>query len=485
MTIPTFGTDLIPSQPVFPTLPSVGLTEAERELVNVLSKTLAQTKQHLGLRDAYYDGMQVVTNLGIAVPPELSKLRTVIGWPALGVDSLEERLDVEGFRYPDALDSDQELWDWWQDNNMDEESQLGFLDSLIHGWSFIAVGSSDEMDSPLITVESAYNLAALWDPQRRHITSALRLYSNDDGSQSATLYVPNETVALEMDREGHWQVTARDVHNLGRVLIVRVANRQRVTDRVGRSEITPAVMSITDSACRTLLGIEVAREFYSAPQRWVLGATEEAFVKADGSTASAWETYLGRILALERDEEGNLPEVGQFQPYDPSAFTKVIDMYADVMAGIFGLPPHYLGKTTANPASADAIRSAEQRLIKRAERRQRAFGGAVEEAMRLALMVRNNGVIPDGARRLETQWKSAATPTPGATTDAAVKQVSEGIVPATSDVLLSRLGYSAVERRRIALERKQFAGNQFLTELASGIQTPGTQQTQPGNGAVQ
>src|SRR2546430_15415250 len=42
-------------------------------------------------------------------------------------------------------------------------------------------------------------------------------------------------------------------------------------------------LPISDAGCRTLLGLEVAREFYSAPQRYILGASEEAFQDADRS----------------------------------------------------------------------------------------------------------------------------------------------------------------------------------------------------------
>ncbi|MBQ1164171.1 hypothetical protein KBZ21_39905, partial [Streptomyces sp. A73] len=40
--------------------------------------------------------------------------------------------------------------------------------------------------------------------------------------------------------------------------------------------------------------------------------SESAFQDAEGNTKSAWETYIGRVLALERDEDGQVPTVGQF-----------------------------------------------------------------------------------------------------------------------------------------------------------------------------
>src|SRR5699024_5320406 len=79
------------------------------------------------------------------------------------------------------------------------------------------------------------------------------------------------------------------------------------------SEITPAVRSLTDSAMRTLVGAEVAREFYAVPQRYLMGAPESFFLDEDGNPRGAWDAMMGKILAIERDEEtGDVPTVGSF-----------------------------------------------------------------------------------------------------------------------------------------------------------------------------
>jgi hypothetical protein len=208
---------------------------------------------------------------------------------------------------------------------------------------------------------------------------------------------------------GGWEVVDRDMHGLGVVPVVRLANRQRTADRVGRSEITPDVMSITDAACRRLMGIEVAAEFFGAPQRYILGASESAFQDAEGNAKSAWETYIGRMLALERDEDGNVPTVGQFSAHDPSGQTKIVDLYARIMASQMSVAPHVLGYSSDNPASADAIRFADNRQVKKAERRIRRLGTGWQQAMRLALWVRD-GEPPDKTRRIETVWRNPATP---------------------------------------------------------------------------
>lgn len=456
----------------FSTLPLSGLSDDEEQTLTKLRVQLETEQPWFSLLDAYYRGMQVVQDLGISIPPEMRGLRTVIGWPRVVVDALHERLSVEGFRYGAEDDADSDLWDIWQASEMDDEHGLAILEALICRVGYITVGSPDEPGDPAVMcAESGQNLTAIWDVRTRRITSALRLYV-EHTRQYGTLYLPDQTVALGWDSNG-WKVENRDMHRLGKVPVARLVNRGRARHRDGESEITPELMSITDSACRTLLGIEVAREFFSAPQRYILGAKESDFQAADGTPKTAWQTYIGRVLALEADATGNAPTVGQFPAGDPSSMTNVLSEYARIVAGISGLPTAYLGIETVMPASADAIRVADFRVERRAIARQRSFSRGLEDAMRLAWEITHGAEPPADMRSLETLWASPAIPTIAATTDAIFKQVSGGIIPATSDVTLARLGYSAAERRRLEADRKQDLAEMTLLELSHSIEAKG------------
>lgn len=451
-----------------PALRLVNLSDSEDATVRRLEAQISAHRYGMELHDSYYRGTVRIQDLGISIPPQMRQLHTALGWPRVCVDALDERLDVEGFRYPSDTDVDEDLQGIWEANALGSESQLANHDALVFGRAYVAVGSGDgDGAPPLITVESPLDLAVEWDARTRSILNALRVYGFE-GTKQATLYTPDETVSLVW-AEGGWTVIERDQHKLGMCPIVRIANRPRSYDHDGTSEITPEVMSITDSACRTLQGLEVAREFYSAPQRYILGASEEAFQAADGTPLSAWQTYLGRVLALESDAEGNTPTVGQFTPYDPSAFTKVVDMYAKIISSITGLPPHVLGYTTDNPASADAIRSSEMRLKLKADRKTRMFGTGWRDVMKLALLVRD-GSLPADADRIATVWADTATPTPAATTDSVFKQVQMGAIPPTSDVTLELLGHDAVARRRLAQDRAEDPGRQIEAEVAQSLE---------------
>lgn len=467
-----------------PTLPLIGLSDDELKILTMLRSDLFSQRSKLELFDAYFNGEQLVRDLGISIPPQLNGLHTVIGWPRIGVEALEQRLDLEAFRWADGSDS-AELDEIAEANDLFDESSLAHLDALTYGREYVTVGSSDDPEAPpLITYESPLDMTLDWDARLRLPRFALResLDRFDFGlspdERLISLYMPDETIfAVEVN--GGWEVIDRDQHRLGVPPVLRMANRQRTADRVGHSEITPEVMSITDAACRRLMGMEVAAEFFGAPQRYILGASESAFQDAEGNAKSAWETYIGRVLALERDEDGAVPEVGQFTAHDPSGQTKIIDLYARIMATQLGLPPHMLGYTSDNPASADAIRSSEGMLVKKAERRIRRFGATHREAMRLALWVRD-GTPPDKTRRIEAVWRNPATPTLAAQTDAAVKMVQAGLLPADSDVALEMAGLTEDQRRRVASERRRAQGDALLARLTAGTPEPDQERAPEG-----
>lgn len=460
---------------------SADLSEEEQSLVNQLNWRRSEAVPFLGQLEEYYDAEQHMRHLGIAVPPELHALRTAAGWPGIVVDTLDERLDVQGFRLGGSLTADDDMWDIWTHNRMDHDSGLAHLDALLYGRAFVMAGTSaDDSGIPLITVESPLSMAADFDTATHRVTSALQVYDYW-GDQAAALYLPDQTVHLVNPGGKGWVVRERDQHNLGRCPVVMLTNRGRTSDRYGRSEITPEIMSWTDAACRTLLGMEIAREFFAAPQRYIIGASEAAFQDADGNPKSAWETYIGRILALEADEEGNLPQVGQFSVAPPQAFTDQLKALSQLVSARTGVPQHLLGWSADNPASADGILAAESALNRRARRRQRGLGPDWQQVMELALMIANNGRLPADAHKIETLWMPPETPTPSETSAAILAQVQAGALPPTSDIALARLGYSPMEREQIVADRKAEASRTNLAAIADSLTAGSLQKAMGAN----
>ena len=363
----------------------------------------------------YYDGEQPLSYMQPELLAELDgRVRqVVIHWPQLVVDALEERLDVEGFRLGDEVDD--RIWGWWQTNDLDVDSQEAHLDALICGRSYIIVGTSeDDPETPLITVESPEQVWAARDPRTRKVNAAVKSWRDDDQAEWLTLYRPELTAHWRLNGP-KWEQTADiDEHKLGRVPVVPLVNRSRTLRKAGRSELAP-IVPLSDAACKIATDMMVAADFHAIPRIVALGLTEDDFTDRDGNPVSKWEQIAGRIWST--GAQPGEADIKQLPEADLRNFHDTINSLARLAAAMAGLPPHFFGWSDSNPASADAIRASETRLIKRAERRQRPFGGSWEEAMRLGFLV-TDGELPDGAARMETVWRDPATPTVAQAADA-------------------------------------------------------------------
>jgi hypothetical protein len=413
--------------------------------------------------EAYYEGSQTTEQFGISIPPSMQNLKVVAGWGGTVVDVLEERLDWLGWT---AEGDDYGLGDIYAANMLDVDSGMAHLDSLIYGTSFVSVGTGmDGEPSPLVTPHSPLSTTGLWDRRTRRLAAACSVVSDGGQVLEATLYLPDQTVTVA-PQNGTWIVLERDEHNLGRVPVVRMPNRVRGSRDEGRSEITKAVRYYTDAAVRTMLGLEVNREFYNAPQRVGLNIPQDAFTDASGNAISQWSAIMGRVWMLppNEDEAGPAPDVKQFSPSSPAPYLDQVRGYATLLAAEAGLPATYLGIHTDNPASADAIRALEARLVKRAERRQAVFGRAWLEVARLALLVRD-GSVPDTFDSFSVRWRDAATPTRAAAADEATKLIAAQVLPADSTVTYDRIGLTPAEQRQVAADKRRTQGSALVDRV--------------------
>lgn len=440
----------------------MSLTSEELGLIASMVKKLKHHDHKNSELEKYYEGKTRLKDLNISIPPSLKLVDSVVGWAGTAVDVLEERLDFEGY-----INDNYGLNDIYRANELDLESSLGHKDALIYGLGFVFVGRGMEGEpDPLITIESPKKATAIYDLRSRRISAALLTTRTERGDVLAgSLYLPEQTIYFESFERTFVEV-ARDVHNLGRVPVAPLINNPRSGDPEGRSEITKAVRSYTDSAMRTLLGAEVAREFYSAPQRYVLGAPQDTFLDSDGNPLNPWSVIQGRVLGVPyNDDEGVMPTVGQFQANSPAPYFEQIRQYAQLIAAETAIPASYLGFQTDNPSSADAIRQMEARLVKRAERRQRQFGRTWSEVGKLALLVRD-GSIPAEAINLRPIWRDAATPTRAAAADETVKLIGAGVLSADSEIVYNRIGLSDSDKQLLKSEKATSQAVSLIGTLA-------------------
>jgi hypothetical protein len=428
--------------------------------------------RELAENSSYYEAEHRPKALGLAVPPQMRHLLAKIGWASIYLDSMEERLNIEGFRMAGAETADDQLWSWWQANNMDTASSQAHLEALIYGRCYVTVSAPDPDDlladqsAPIIRVESPTNVYAEVDEVTQRVTRAIRVIDREGKPRRVTLYLPDVTYFLESANTGglvQWvDYLPPQEHELGAVMVVPVLNKKRVAELYGKTEIKQSIKSAIDAACRLMMDLQAAAELMAIPQRVLFGANFDELIAQTGG--SKWEAYIANVLAFD-DPDG---KIAQFAAAELQNFVNGMRQLEKNVLNDTGLPPTYMSVTSDNPASADAIRASESRLVTKAERKCKIFGDAWEQVMRMCLRVMNRGSIPANAFRMETVWRDPSTPSFAAMADAITKlamaKTPDGRPVMPLEMARIKLGFSDVERRQMDKWDRQ-AASRVLSDL--------------------
>lgn len=416
-------------------------------------------------RRRYFECKQLVRHLGIAIPPQLQSFETVIGWPYKAVKSLASRIKLGGFAVPGGDASEFGIDRIWADNRLGIEAHHAHMSALTYGVSFVAVMAGGPGEpAAVVRALSPTSTTALWDANQRRASAALSVVSAEAGHPTEFILYLADKVVTGVFRQGRWVIEDAP-HTLGRCPVVVLAYDSSPEYPFGRSRISQGVMKITDEAIRTALRMEVTAEFYSAPQRYILGADESAFTGPNGEQKTALEAITGRILGLSKDEDGDVPTVGQFQQASMSPHTEMLRTIAAKFAGETSIPVGALGIIHDNPASDAAMHTAYLDLNSDAESAHEPFGAAWIDAMRMAVEISQGST--DGLELLSTKWRNPATPTIAAQADATSKLVAAGVLPADSAVTLELMGFDQTTIDRIVADRRRSTAGARLDVLRS------------------
>lgn len=431
--------------------------------VQELTNRLNMARSANFTKERYYSSASRLKDMRIGLPPHMSQLGAVTDWPRLAVDSVAHRIRIKGITHPDA-GADQVVRQVVRDNNLLDEVHMAITDSLIYGVGFLAVHAGDVAAGEpeiIVSSESPNSITAEWDSRTKRITSALKVIYDQDGQEDGrVLFLPDETITYNAKGE----VIDVDRHGAGRVQVIRIVNRGRTSEPWGQSDINRAVRYYTDAAVRTLVGMEVSREFFATPQRYILGADEGLFIDEDGNPIPAWESYIGRYIALDRDEDGNLPSLGTLSSSTPEPYTALLESYSKLCAAAADVPSSHFGLVNQSlPSSADAIRAEEQKLIQKVESKLPSITSGIQSLFDLIFDVLGYQVEP-----VRVYMANPATPTPAATVDATVKLIQVGAVSATSDYVYELLGVAPQMADAIRAELSKDKSLGLLSQL-SGV----------------
>ena len=454
----------------------VGLSDDEQATLKGLLAQLNAKRERNELRRRYYDGHNRLRDLGISIPPQLRNVEVVVGWPQKAVDAMSRRTILQGFTSTGGDELTALVDRIWEDNRLASEIPSAHTSALIHSCAFLFVTMGDESagePGALVTACSAENATGTWDRRRRAVREALSIVDVDEKTGNPTrmnLYLPNQVVVLRETSPGVFD--SMPIDHAGGVPVEMLPYRASLDRPHGRSRITRGVMYLTDSAVRTMLRTEVGAEFYNAPQRYVLGADDDTFTDDSGTPIPAWQAVLGRLLTLSRDEDGELPVVGQFAQQSMQPNIEQLRSIAQMFAAETSLPVNSLGIVQDNPSSAEALKVVNEELGVEIEHWQRtALGPAHRRAMlRAVAMSTDSPAALSEALSLRANWAPWSTPSEASQAQAAAARVQAIPRLAETDVELARMGYTPDEIDRIQNTWRRGDAGARLDALIAGTQ---------------
>lgn len=442
-----------------------GLGESEQaklaELVDLLNKHEVKNR----LKDRYYEGKVTLgeVNLGIALPEGMRGLEVGCAWGAKTVDVLAGRSMFDGFVGVNGVE-DTELSDLVRDNNLVAEYPKACRDELKIGCSFATLSADDEIGCK-IRFHSAQTAAALWSGEKGRIDCGLAIIDtaqfNGEKHHVPTLVnLYTDDAIWVLRRTGDEWVAEHHPHRMGRPLMEPLIFNPTSSKPFGQSRIKEPVRRLIQGYVRTIANATIGLEFSTAPQKYLLGVTDEQF---DAVVNQKFRQYVGNILAATvNPETGEKPTFGQLTQGSISPHVEMLRILATQFSAATGLTVTDTGVVNdANPTSSDAILAQSQTLVSMAEQLNASNGDALRTIGMMALAVKNNTTLDsltDAQRNIMAHFKNPAMPSVAVTADAAIKIASARPEFASTDTFLEMIGFDQADIRRIKAQEMRQRG---------------------------
>lgn len=430
------------------------------------------------LYDAYYRGEPPrLPWLPEQAQDEFARLLslTKANYMGLVVDSMVERMQIEGFRIGDQPDADATTWAIWQANNMDALSDQVLLEAAIGGSSFLLVApNAKRPGQPLIYPEHPTQAVVEYEPGTgRGVRAAgLKVWADDwTGLTMATLYRPDGLYKFQAKKPAagvtkpSWE--RREVRGerwpapnpLGEVPLIEVANNPRMLGG-GVSELAD-VVAVQDRIHKTLADRLMTQDFGAFPQKWATGYPES---DAEGNEN---RIDVGRDRMVTSDVAET--RFGQWDaaPLDPYSAAKREDV-KDI-ASRTRTPAQYLLGEMSN-VNGETLKASESGLVSKVRQRCRTAGEDVEDGV---LLVRRAAGLAGPDESVETIWRNPEFRTEGELMDSLVK--ARQVLEVPLEALWERWGASQEEIarwRRMRVEDAELDPVGALSRMAGQQEPP-------------
>ena len=343
--------------------------------IDYLRRKLESCRARVNLRYKHYAMKYYEAPIGITIPANIrAQYRSTLGWTAKGVDSLADRIVFREFGNDDF-----NVTEIFNRNNPDIFFDSAILASLIGSCSFIYI-SKDKDDEVRLQVIESSNATGVIDPITGLLVEGYAVLARDDYGQ-ATLeayFEPNATHFIPKNGRPYSISNPTDIP-----LLVPVIHRPDAVRPFGRSRITRAGMYYQKYAKRTLERADITAEFYSWPQKYILG------LDPDAEPLEKWQATVSSLLTISASDNGEKPNVGQFSTASMSPFTEQLRTAAAGFAGEMGLTLDDLGFVSDNPSSVEAIKASHENLRLAGRKAQRSLGAGFLNVAYVAACLRD------------------------------------------------------------------------------------------------
>ena len=305
-----------------------------------LKNRLEQKRNRVKIRYEYYEMKNHIRDFQISTPPELRNMQTVLGWCGKAVDSLADRIVFRKF-----AEDNFNIEGIFAMNNPDTLFDSAVLSALISSCCFVYI-SEDDNGFPKLEIIDGANATGIIDQGTGLLKEGYAVLKRDSlDYPTVEAYFTTGNIRVFQNR------SFRDIpNNVPYPLLVPIIFRPDAVRPFGHSRISRACMDIVNSAMRTVKRSEIAAEFYSFPQKYVVGTSQES------DPLDKWKATMSSLIEITKDDEGDKPTFGQFQQQSMSPHTEQLKMFAGLFAGETGLTLDDLGFVTDNPSSAEAIK---------------------------------------------------------------------------------------------------------------------------------
>lgn len=374
-------------------------------------------------------------------------------WCAPVVTAGAERTAVRGIKLPGgdlARPSSDEarLWGALQDNDIDAQLAMAFLQAPIQKRAFVSVWAhrdGPDAGAPLVAVESATQAIVEYDPEVRwRRRFGLKTFCDDD-YEYATFASPEIVVRMRRPlgadkglrpsgiyvpalAGAKWEVIGEPmVNHLGLVPIVELPYRPLMDEPL--SDIS-GVMAMQDAINLLWSYLFNAADFASLPARVVMGqqppkvpVLDENGQKIGERPVDSQELTKGRILWLT----GATAKIGQYDAAQLEPFTKVIEQLVAHVSAQSRTPPYYLmTKSGMSNLAPEAVKAADTGLIMKVGSSEEHYAGRLQDMLELVALQMNDNALAQKSRRARILWKDKENRSEAQKADAFQKKLASG-----------------------------------------------------------